>query len=105
MNMNIPYKLALGACVVTTYGFHTLMQSRISSQRHKNHVQESSIAQEQAQKQMESIRVLLADVKTKTIRQKLEAAYDAATQTHEIGFPDFPDKHKRREKSENRTCD
>tara|TARA_A100001035_G_C27609106_1_gene420043 strand:- start:204 stop:506 length:303 start_codon:yes stop_codon:yes gene_type:complete len=92
--MQVPYKLALGACVMTTYGFHHVMQSRISSPNKSDNLVSppSRIALEQSQAQMESIRTLLKDVKTKSTREKLEAAYDAATQTHEIGFPNFPGK-------------
>ena len=89
--MQAPYKVALGVCVATTYGFHTAMQSRISRPKTTDPGNPSdSLGQKQAQRQMASIRTLLEDVKTRTTREKLEAAYDAATQTHEIGFPNFP---------------
>lgn len=95
--MQVPYKLTLSLLAVTTWGFHTVIQSRLESPKKKDRGDFNSQASKvQGQRQMEAIQNMIDDLKTKSTREKFEAAYDAATQTHEIGFPNFPNPKKKK---------
>ena len=54
--------------------------------QHKKDLGDSMTAMSETPTKNDVMR-MLKDTKSRTTREKLEAAYDAATETHKIGFP------------------
>ena len=84
-------KAGLVATVVAaascSYAFQKREELHEESRKSRKLDPSQSMSALQGRRQAEQINELLAGLKHKTRREKLEAAYDAATYTHEIGFP------------------
>ena len=101
--MSIYHKLALGSVAVCGLMLNYTLQKRQT--HYDNEMKEKRDADEykkayscripvedtkdqsQAERQLEEVKQLVESLKSKSFREKLEGAYDAATRTHDIGFP------------------
>ena len=88
MNSRARGAAAAGALALASFGSLCVVQrsqdrTRQSLEARSNSAPERAAARAQAHQ----IQDMLTDLKTKTLTEKLQAAHDGATRTHEIGFP------------------
>ena len=86
--MQFYHKVGVAASLVCAGVFHFAISARNDNRaagtRHTS--VSNSVATQQGRAQAMKIEQLLKDLETKTVREKLESAFDASCKTHEIGF-------------------